>query len=334
MPKLEIDTDAVRETSESIKKHSNNISHLSSDISGYSLPDDENFDFGSPKGKLAEAMKICSEYMQYDALVIKGVADEHDDLQNQLKFDVESDYSNGSYSPGSEQEEAGEYEEYEGYDGYAGYYDPGVRNTTGTKNTDQKHTNDNTDTTQQTQTTTETEIVEDDELLEDEYDGITENKPTDEELEPTPDENEPAQEETSTPIPVETDITEVNYAYIKEDTLTEESKKLISNASFDSETSYLMIGNRYVISADPSVGKVGDIIRINNKDESTIECVIGINTNADQFKNTINFIVDRETWSDKQPLEISEKLLENKKSIENLGQIELTEVDANGENSM
>ena len=80
-----------------------------------------------------------------------------------------------------------------------------------------------------------------------------------------------------------------------------------------------MLGDRYVISCDPSVGKVGDIIRFTKNDGQVVECVVGVNTVSDKYKSSINFIINKDAASTFQVSPVSETLMQGLKKTENFG---------------
>ena len=125
-------------------------------------------------------------------------------------------------------------------------------------------------------------------------------------------------------VDVENHFTKVGYAYPDKENLSEESKEVFddSNFKYDDE-GYAKIGDRYVIAADESVGKVGDVIKFTQKDGTVVEAVIGINTTSDKYKNNINFIVSSDKANDFKSNDLTKNLLENNGKIENCGNYKL-----------
>ena len=129
---------------------------------------------------------------------------------------------------------------------------------------------------------------------------------------------------------VTTEINKVNYAYVNNDIITDKLKKIFDDATFkyDENTGYALVDGKYVIACDSSVGEVGDVIKFTQKDDSVIECVVGVNTVTDHFKNSISFIVDKKIWSNKTPLSFSENLINNTTSITNAGKYNIKSDEA------
>ena len=48
---------------------------------------------------------------------------------------------------------------------------------------------------------------------------------------------------------------------------------------------YAMLGERYVVKCDSSLGKIGDILRFTQNDGTVVECVIGATTVGAASKN-------------------------------------------------
>ena len=80
-----------------------------------------------------------------------------------------------------------------------------------------------------------------------------------------------------------------------------------------------MIGERYVISCDPSVGKVGDVIRFTKSNGEVVECVVGVNTVSTKYKNSINFMINKDAASTFQVTPVSENLVKDLKKVQNFG---------------
>ena len=143
----------------------------------------------------------------------------------------------------------------------------------------------------------------------------TPTEPDNTDVVPTTPEAETTTPESGQPSE-ETYVEDVGYAVPREDIMSEESKQLIKNeVSYDS-SGYSMIEDRYVIAADSSLGKVGDVVRFTNDNGQTTECVIGVNTRTSDNKNKIHFLID-ENRTSATPLEISNSLISSK--VENIG---------------
>ena len=90
-----------------------------------------------------------------------------------------------------------------------------------------------------------------------------------------------------------------------------------------------MIEDKYVIACDTSVGKVGDVIQFTGSNGDVTNCVVGINTISEEYKTTINFLVDRNNWTTQTPLSNIESILTNSTKIENIGSYVNKEVSNN-----
>ena len=122
---------------------------------------------------------------------------------------------------------------------------------------------------------------------------------------------------------VKTKIDSVGYAYADEKNLSEESKKLLLDSQFAyDQNGYAMIGNRYVISCDTSVANVGDVIRFTQKEGNPVECVVGVTTVSEKYKNTVNFLVNPKS-SSIVATDVTKNLVANTTKIENIGSLDV-----------
>ena len=122
-----------------------------------------------------------------------------------------------------------------------------------------------------------------------------------------------------TPVNITSQITSIDYLTLKTEELSEDTKKILDMENFHFEKGIAMLGTYYLIACDSSIGKVGDVIRFTLKDGTVIECIVMYNTDDEKDKNSIKFLKEKD---DVEPLEFTEKLLENAEKIENLGNCE------------
>lgn len=125
-------------------------------------------------------------------------------------------------------------------------------------------------------------------------------------------------------IDVKDKINKVSYVYPNTKKLSKESKTIFNDIKYD-ENGYAKLNDYYVISADKSVGNVGDVIKFTKEDGTSETFVIGINTVSDKYKNTISFIVNENSVSEFKPLESTENLLKDNSKIENCGNYKIFE---------
>ncbi len=127
-------------------------------------------------------------------------------------------------------------------------------------------------------------------------------------------------------------LTAVSYAVANLAKLPKASQSLFGRPdfSYNSETGYAMIGNRFVIACDKSYGKVGDVISFIQKDGSVVECVIGAITDDPNLKNKVRFFVNSEKWSYEKELTITKDLTVNTTDIYNRGNVDKVPADYAG----
>lgn len=287
-----IETESVSSSGDSIKTISSELSSISSNVSGYDVNCEDNFNFAGAKQVIAHNIEACVAKMNNTSKLIETVVSAHNNLQSQLKFNKEKNsedtgksgsvayassgnYS-GSYSGSSGGHSGGGYSS-GGYSGgssfetlsSAGLVSGGVASAlVGNAN------------------------VSDNQKL---TDGIT------------------------SPLLNEKFLS-VAYAAPNGKSLNEDAKKFLNDSNLLYKGGYAMVDGRYVISCDSSYGKVGDIIRFTKNDGSIVECVIGVNTSSEKYKSTLNFIVDKNNPPTSKS-EFFEKIVENSSKIENIGNV-------------
>ena len=110
------------------------------------------------------------------------------------------------------------------------------------------------------------------------------------------------------------EIKKVSYATVKNATLTDDSKKVLLNAS--TADGYIKIGNRHLIACDSTYGKPGDVIRYTGSDGKSFEYIVGVNTTSVQNKNSLFLLVENNKIA---PLEQAGVITASGTKVENLG---------------
>lgn len=322
-----LETEALTSASSAISSLASQVNDVSSSINGYDTSCEDGFDFAGAKSVLASNVEACSTKITNTAVILENVVSAHTELQSSMKFDGSDNYSssststNGSSSSSGSSSSGGNYSgggtsgggysgggsysggssSYSGGDYSGGYSGAAVSGTAVSGLVTGKVKDSNNDKVKErtgaASSKDEKETDKNKETNDSELTGILEYKVT-------------------------TELKDINYAYINSDKLTDKSKELFNDATFnyDSNTGYALVDGKYVIACDSTVGEVGDIIKFTQKDGNIVECVVGTNTVTDASKNVINFIVDKENWANKTPMSISENLINNTTTITNAGQ--------------
>ena len=323
-----LETEALTSASSAISSLASQVNDVSSSINGYDTSCEDGFDFAGAKSVLASNVEACSTKITNTAAILENVVSAHTELQSSMKFDGSDNYSsssststNGSSSSSGSSSSGGNYSgggtsgggysgggsysgvssSYSGGDYSGGYSGAAVSGTAVSGLVAGKVKDSNKDKVKErtgaASSKDEKETDKNKETNDSELTGILEEKVT-------------------------TELKYVNYAYINSDKVTDKSKELFNDATFnyDSNTGYALVDGKYVIACDSTVGEVGDIIKFTQKDGNIVECVVGTNTVTDASKNVINFIVDKENWANKTPMSISENLINNTTTITNAGQ--------------
>ena len=327
-----LETEALTSASSAISSLASQVNDVSSSINGYDTSCEDGFDFAGAKSVLASNVEACSTKITNTAVILENVVSAHTELQSSMKFDGSDNYSssststNGSSSSSGSSSSGGNYSgggtsgggysgggysgggsysggssSYSGGDYSGGYSGATVSGIAVSGLVAGKVKDSNKDKVKErtgaASSKDEKETDKNKETNDSELTGILEEKVT-------------------------TELKYVNYAYINSDKVTDKSKELFNDATFnyDSNTGYALVDGKYVIACDSTVGEVGDIIKFTQKDGNIVECVVGTNTVTDASKNVINFIVDKENWANKTPMSISENLINNTTTITNAGQ--------------
>ena len=322
-----LETEALTSASSAISSLASQVNDVSSSINGYDTSCEDGFDFAGAKSVLASNVEACSTKITNTAVILENVVSAHTELQSSMKFDGSDNYSssststNGSSSSSGSSSSGGNYSgggtsgggysgggsysggssSYSGGDYSGGYSGATVSGIAVSGLVAGKVEDSNKDKVKErtvaASSKDEKETDKNKETNDSELTGILEEKVT-------------------------TELKYVNYAYINSDKVTDKSKELFNDATFnyDSNTGYALVDGKYVIACDSTVGEAGDIIKFTQKDGNIVECVVGTNTVTDASKNVINFIVDKENWANKTPMSISENLINNTTTITNAGQ--------------
>ena len=110
---------------------------------------------------------------------------------------------------------------------------------------------------------------------------------------------------------IENNFKEIGYVYIDQEKIDDNSKKIFEHEEFKyDEEGYAKIGDRYVVTVDESVGKVGDVLKFTQEDGTEIEVVVGI-----------NFVMKSDKEIDEETKKKFADLLKNTKKIEKVENI-------------
>ena len=327
-----LETEALTSASSAISSLASQVNDVSSSINGYDTSCEDGFDFAGAKSVLASNVEACSTKITNTAVILENVVSAHTELQSSMKFDGSDNYSssststNGSSSSSGSSSSGGNYSgggysgggySGGGYSG-GGSYSGGSSSYGGGGYSGGYSGAAVSGTAVSDLVTEKVKDTNNDKVKEITGDASSKNeKDTDKNKETNDSELTGILEEKVT-----TELKDVNYAYINSDKVTDKSKELFNDATFnyDSNTGYALVDGKYVIACDSTVGEVGDIIKFTQKDGNIVECVVGTNTVTDASKNVINFIVDKENWANKTPMSISENLINNTTTITNAGQ--------------
>lgn len=297
-----IETDSVSSVGSELSSLASTMENIASSVGSYDTSCEDGFDFSGAKSVIMGNVEACSTKISNTSSILDCVVTSHTQLQNSLEFTdpfapknpVGGTGGNGGYSYGGGTG---------GYSGYGGYSSSGGGAAVSTITSI-----DPNEAIQPGQ-----EYDEDGNYVN--GDGIKIHK-----AETMVDKILDLAGITRALVDGST-LSDVNYVFINKDKLQGDALDLFEDKSFeyDSETGYAMFGGRYVITCDESIGKVGDVVLFTQEDGSVIECIVGVNTTSEKYKDVVNFVVDKSSWDSHDPLELTENLLDNNTRVENLG---------------
>lgn len=347
-----LETDALTSASSAISSLASQVNEVSSSINGYDTSCEDGFDFAGAKSVLASNVEACSTKITNTAAILENVVSAHTELQSSMKFDGSDNYSSsststsGSSSSSDNSSSGGNYSGggtsgggssgggYSGSSSYSGggYSGGGLYSGGGYSGNSSKGiasqvslaegavmsdlvSNNVSDVKESVNE--EISGIEKEKIVENNENGKQNDKTSEKKQNESTNNSLDTSEEKVT-----TELKDVNYAYINSDKVTDKSKELFKDATFnyDSNTGYALVDGKYVIACDSTVGEVGDVIKFTQEDGTVVECVVGTNTVTDASKHVINFIVDKENWANKTPMSISENLINNTTNVTNAGQ--------------
>lgn len=286
-----IETESVSSSGDSIKTISSELSSISSNVSGYDVNCEDNFDFAGAKQVIAHNIEACVNKINNTSKLIETVVSAHNNLQSQLKFNKEETSEDSSKSGSTSTASSENYSD--DYSGSSG--SRSSRHSGGGHSSSPFYGNISSDGLASgglaSALVGNTNVLGNQKLT----DGI------------------------ASPL-LNDKFVSVAYAAPNEKSLNEDSKKFLNDSDLIYKDGYAMLDGRYVISCDSSYGKVGDIVRFTKNDGSIVECVIGVNTSSEKYKSTLNFIVDKDNPPTSKS-EFYEKIVENSSKIENIGNV-------------
>lgn len=342
-----LETDALTSAASAISSLASQVNEVSSSINGYDTSCEDGFDFAGAKSVLASNVEACSTKITNTAAILENVVSAHTELQSSMKFDGSDNYSSsststsGTSSASDNSSSGGNYSgggtSGGGYSG-SGSYSSGGYSGGGSYSGGGYSGNSSKGIASQVSLAegavmsglVSNNVSDVKESVNEEFAGIEkekiiENNENSKQNDKTSEKNQNESSNNSLETSEEkvtTELKDVNYAYINSDKVTDKSKELFNDATFnyDSNTGYALVDGKYVIACDSTVGEVGDVIKFTQEDGTVVECVVGTNTVTDASKNVINFIVDKENWANKTPMSISENLINNTTNVTNAGQ--------------
>ena len=312
-----LDTESVSSSSDSLKTVSSEISSLSSSVSGYDVNCEESFNFSGAKQVISQNIEACANKVSNTSKLLETVVTAHNNLQSQLKFDKgEEKKSNNSDSSSNHSsnhtsnhssDHSNDYSSGSGsrHSGSGRHYSGGSSSNSSSRSSYSGggYSNNSSSAAGVLSSTAGLNAVGAYSFVNSQSNNSLLN-------------NQKNNSETTSSL-LNGKLLSVGYATPNDDTLNEDSKKMLNSGKLTYKNGYAVIDGRYVVSCDSSYGKVGDVIRFTKNDGSVVECVIGINTFSDKYKSSLNFIVDGNNPPTSKS-DFFDKIIVNSSNIENV----------------
>lgn len=331
MAKFLLETDKVSSASDAISKVESKVTDVASNVSGWDTSNEDGFNFDGAKNIISSNIDAIASKIKNTALALNMIVESHTELQNTLRLDAKAqspqettddtatNTNDTGYVPSGGT--TGGYTTSGGTGGSrSGGYSPSPSSKPKPRlapvvpvapNVKEKEEREKVEEEKKTQQTVQPD-----------------NQPTtDNSQETTPEttpEKEVVPEETTAE---EARVDDISYAVPKQEQLSEESKELFNNDVSYDDSGYSKIDDRYVIAADPSLGRVGDVVKFTDNNGNTAEYIIGVNTVTETNKNKMYFLVE-ENKTSVSPLNVNVDITSSK--AENLGNYKNVNTTTNG----
>ena len=301
MARFLLETESVSSAADSINSLVSKMSDLSSKVSGYDTGDGdaEGFAFSSAKDAIASNLEACSTKFSNSVKILKAVVESHTALQNSTKYNDGPQDADKNKGTGQNGVSTGSGNNGGGYNGggYSGGGYSGGGYSGGGNSGSKRRTKSSI---------VQASLLSAKKGLEDKTSIVDEVK-------------------DSLPKVIDKKITDVDCVYEVVEKQSKESKELFADEKFKyDDAHYATYNGKYVIACDDSVGKVGDVIKITKSDNTTLECVVGVNSNGEENVDTLHFVVDRSVTDSTEISNMLEKIPLSKTDItkiENCGNI-------------
>lgn len=287
-----LDTDAVSSAANSVSKLAQTVANLQNSISSWDISgeDANKFDFAGARKVIANNVGVVGQTIEVTAAAMNQVVSTHTQIQSSLAFDAATGKEKEQKK--EEPEETNEGNSSTGRSGGTSGGSSGGSSSSGRSGgTYSQPSRNGIDSRMVAPSVVAPAIV-------------------------APQVTNPSEDKEQAKT---TQITTVSYAAIKPEKITDENKEMFADAQYD-DNGYSVIDKRYMIACDSSYAKVGDVIRF-TKDDKVIECVVGVNTVADQNKEKMFFLVDENNKNIK-PVDFGDMLTDSNTKIENIGSYE------------
>lgn len=257
-----LDCDSVTSGASSIGNLATQVSQVGDSVSGYDTSCEDGFDFASAKSAMASNVEACVTKIKNTQSLVEGVVSSHTALQSSLSMNGDANQAadtNGSTTSADGTNTSGSGYTGGGYSGggySGGGYSGGGYSGGGSYSAG-------------VATGVVSEIVS--ELQEAELERVEEV------------------------VDVTNKIDKVDQVTINLDELDDKLKSDYIKKLEYNEQGYGMVGDRYVVVCDKTVGAVGDEIVITDKEGNEVKCIVGINLDGQAGENTktnISFIVN------------------------------------------
>lgn len=333
-----LDTDLLQGVSATFETLKSHVSDLVSSAEQYDVSCDDDFDFGSAKSAIINNLDACAIKIMNTAYVLKNVCDSHIELQQSLEFNApykfeapESSDSSSNTSSYYNNSKESNYGDIPSEDGTSTVITNMSNSVGGSVNA---NANIPTEPTSIAPTPVETNsnVTSSGKVLNTEgyaVAGVAGAAGAAAGFKPEAEDNKEKSKRESTRSTSndklksyskstidKKNIVKVEMATVLERKLDSDSVNFFMSNKVKSDGGLMVSNNKYVVSCDKSIGKVGDIIKFRQSDGTEVDCVVGIVTSESKNKNVVNFLVTNKDSITSENRKLCSSVLNNSSTIE------------------
>lgn len=268
MEKFKINCNAVSSDQASIQSLAEQLKTIGEGIQNYEIPEDEDFNFTTPRSAIAANVLNSAEKIENTAKILNTVIENHTELQNNLTFDIyiqEKEKKATALAPSSGGSSSG-----------SGYYSPSAAYSEAGAYYSEEAT---TIAEASGVTAAVSEVVP-------EPDPVVPETSKEEKEEPK------EEKEIENTITFGEELVAPAIGFVLADDIEKKIDDRLE-VTYDEENSFALVDDKYVVRCDEKLGRIGDAIVITTASGATYSCIIGDTFKAKEGEtNSLEFFTN------------------------------------------